>query len=357
MNILEWALDGNAPGNYFDRVDGGWRIETEKLPGGYANGCLSDVVEYFKEDLGLVPGCHRFEECGHCCKPSWHGEVSDELLEKVFGRIEVRDEADGIHWDGEARAPYFQLRGRRLSEEEAFEMIARTDRMFDLSGAWDFPRDGQHMSIAAKWDSMIRKKGYRGSDSYFVNEYIFPGNSIPSGGYVWPDGRVGINHWMYKLPDISEIIKQLMDWALCFPYFDIILVITKWNEISAQRARANFWEDDENYDGVPHPDADLDEYEKPYEPITVDDVDICIGIQPGILRFLKPEDGLRQLAEYDSFYTERERREFPTTDFYQDTHTIPIDEAYFSRLLNYYGEVPEEIREYLLRKFRKSTRK
>lgn len=124
-------------------------------------------------------------------------------------------------------------------------------------------------------------------------------------------------------------------------------MITKWNEISPQR-----WDEWYPDDGV-YGEEDLDEYQKPYEPITVEDVDLCIEVRHGCIVFPKPEDGLRKLAEYNALYTEEERRQFPRSYFYQNTFTMPFDEDYFVRFLTFYGDIPGSVMEYYLEKVRK----
>lgn len=104
-----------------------------------------------------------------------------------------------------------------------------------------------------------------------------------------------------------------------------------------------------------------DEHQKPYEHITFDDEDLCVEVRHGHIAFPMPEEGLRKLMEYDSFYTEEERRQISCRDFYENTYTTSFDENYFVRLLQFYWDVPDNemegrLKAYSIERLRKKAK-
>lgn len=343
MNILEWALGDMKMDDFFARRDNGWYIDTSVMRDIHNEYLLWHVIGYFSKELGLIA---KGEPIFFGAGDGFVGDVSDEHLKKTYDKIKVTDECNCRHWGDESGDfPYYQLRGKRLSRENALDMIARTALVLWDSEWYVEELERQSKQLARdykQWRIEIGKKGYIGGGHHFDNYYIENRYAHCSGGYVWPDGRVGRNCVMEKFPRMGETVVELMNWALKFPYLDIILVITKYDFMY-----------EEKYEASCNDEEDWDDYLRPYRPITVDDAALCIHVKSGNIHFLKPEDGLQKLAEYNAFYTKEDRRQFATSAYYYHTNDMPFDEEYLVRLLTYFGDVPDTVMEFQLEKFRK----
>ena len=350
MNILEWALNHKGMEEFFQKTEKGWLIKT---------GCYDElwvidcVIEYFKEELDL-----RSDDPEDMCpaRKTYKREVSEKELQKIFGRLTVIDDTDGkARWTSEAREPYFRLRGKRLSEEQAFEILTRTEYIFERA-VWEVRQEESALKKAVgEWYEKIRRNGYEGNPStFFSNDYFSGSMGRYIGGYVWPDGRVGLNEIMYKYPFMDEILDQFMDWAMKYPCLELILVITKWDGMSPMRYKASVLD---YLEQIPNPDRDLDEYQKPYEPIPAEAVDCAVEIKPGLIHFLTPEEGLKKLAEYDQQYTEEERRQFASSDYHSHTGVRELNRDHLLRMIEYYGGAPDLVKEHILRLYEKMDKR
>lgn len=349
MNILEWALDHKGMEDFFQKTEKGWLINSDC---GKDHRVLECVIDYFMEELDRQSDDP--EDMGPA-QSTDEMDVSEEELQEIFGRLTVIDDTGKTRWISEAREPYFRLRGRRLSEEQAFEILARTEYIFERIEGEERWKEGALKKAVEEWLEKIRRKGYEGGPSlFFSNDYFSGSIGRYIGGYVWPDGRVGLNEIMHKYPFMDEIIGQFMDWALKFPCLELILVITKWDGMSPMRYKAfvlDYLED------IPNPDRDLDEYQKPYEPITAEAVDCAVEIKPGLIHFLTPEEGMKKLAEYDQQYTEEERRQFASYAYHLHTKVREANRDYLLRMIEYYGGAPDPVKEYILGLYEGSERK
>ncbi len=349
MNILEWALNHKGMEEFFQKTEKGWLIKTECCDGLWVMDC---VIDYFMEEQDF----RSYDPEAMCpAQKTCERDVSEEELQKIFGGLTVIDDTDGkARWTSEAKEPYFRLRGRRLSEEQAFEILARTEHIFERA-VWEVQQEGDALKKAVEeWYEKIRRNGYEGNPSlFFFNDYFSDSIVRYIGGYVWPDGRVGLNEVMYKYPFMDEILDQFMDWAMKYPCLELVLVITKWDCMSPMRYKASVLDSLEH---IPNPDRDLDEYQKPYEPITAEDVDCAVEIKPGLIHFLTPEEGLKKLAEYDQQYTEEERRQFASDAYHSHTKVRELNRDYLMRIIEYYGGAPDPVKDYILRLYEQSER-
>ena len=109
------------------------------------------------------------------------------------------------------RKPYYRIRGKSVTEDQAIEIIRRTDWVIDHSEA-----AGPDYVFTCGFD----------------NSWLCSKQCETSGfGWAHPDGTIGTN-WVitYKYPSIEDVFIDGLSIALAFPFVNMIIAITDWNE-------------------------------------------------------------------------------------------------------------------------------
>ena len=125
---------------------------------------------------------------------------------------------DGLDYDGNVRRPYYRMRGKPVTKEQAFELIRRTDNFF--AGINEIRRSGDFVGCG-----------------YFDN-WLIHKNHYPRGyGWVHTDGTIGTNAITQKYMVLYKFIAEWFQKLLKFPYLDLVIGITCWNEMPNE-----FWD-------------------------------------------------------------------------------------------------------------------
>ena len=123
--------------------------------------------------------------------------------------------------------PYYQLRGMPVTKAQAIDIISHTDNMF--------------YTLQNMYNNERKKQGK--SCTYKVHDALMFGNSWfgdkDKFGWCHPDGRISVNGNMSKFLFVDELIHILHYFVEQFPYLDIVIAFTKWNEASARASK--FW--------------------------------------------------------------------------------------------------------------------
>lgn len=209
-----------------------------------------------------------------------------------------------------ARKPYYQLRGKPVTEEQAFEIIRRTDMVFNMYEIDNYP------------DSF--KEEYIGS--FHCSNSWFGGKS----GWVHPNGIIGINtHTGIKWPETSEFISEWDKYLNAFPFLNLIMAITWWDEYPPEYLELI----------MSH------QYEKnKYKPCDnfLENIESGIWIHDNTLEFLGEQETIEVYKEYDTKYGEKDSRVY-FEDYYRDFHPDITDMNYLRRCVSAYGiENPDE---------------
>lgn len=109
------------------------------------------------------------------------------------------------------RRPYYRMRGRSVTPDQALEIIGKTD---------DFFNSFEHGLKA----TCVPSTHFR---NVLINDNYVPKNF----GWVHRDGTIGINSVMSKYPTLAEILEEWGRYVLEFPYLDLIVCVTHWDEI------------------------------------------------------------------------------------------------------------------------------
>ena len=203
--------------------------------------------------------------------------------------IQIADEIkNGVEY---VRRPYYRMRGVPVTREQAFELIRRTDNFF------------------REIDSITKREEF--TDCINFDNWLIEKNHYPQGyGWIHVDGTVGTNGITQKYPTVDEFVVEWYQKLLAFPYLDLIIAVTAWNE---------------------GPDFDEILSEEEF------DREIALGIyvhdrQLGILN--RPET-IAKYKEYDKRYGTPAEKFVP--NYYEKHKITQVDLPYLKKCIEAYG--------------------
>lgn len=191
------------------------------------------------------------------------------------------------------RRPYYQMRGSSVSRQQAFDIIRRTDNFFSC-----------YMERIGNRKDFIRCINF---DNWLIMK-----NHWPQGyGWIHVDGTVGSNTITQKWPTLKEFVEEWFYKLKAFPYLDLVIGITNWNEIS--------WDED-------------DTFEK--------SIQMGIYVHDKCIEILNKQNALAKYQEYNEKYGADPERFEP--EYYQENRIIQVDERYLRKCIESYGLEPDE---------------
>lgn len=228
-------------------------------------------------------------------------------------------------WTPLGRRPYYQMRGKRITEEQAFEVISRTDCLFS-----------QELEL----ENCIYSIN-------FDNNW-FASNRGGRRGWVHPNGIVGTNDIMSKYPTVSEFAEELAIYLYEFPFLDLMIGITWWDELSTERSdlihNCLMKSDYEIYDRLRFVEYD----------------NFCQNLEAGIwvhdrkVEIVDEESAVKLYRQYEEKYGEENRKVyFP--DYYNKFQPDIVTMSYLKKCLLKYGItdpealLKEKVRPYVLK--------
>lgn len=299
MNIFEYLTKESENKPYFDEA-GNMYVDFDPAVNG---------LGYFMDEEHLSD------------EPKGYYFATKEVYEK-YAKIDitVTDDIDESFWD--IRRPYFRLRGKPITEEQAFDIIRRTDVLLSYIDA-------------------IRESGewipYINFENNILNKRHFENRA----GWVHPDGLIGINDVpIEKYPESYDFIIEWFRYLLGFPCLDIMLAFSCWEEVPPE-----VWET-----------CDLIEtweYDKAYDEPFLKAIVFGIHVHDNKVEVLNSKDACAKYQEYDALY--KEQRERFVADYYADNGIFEADFGYAKRCIASYGlDADEELNKlskYLQEKF------
>lgn len=240
------------------------------------------------------------------------GEVYPERKEgssqvRIFAEDEFKPE-----WCVCVRRPYFRLRGKPVSPEEAINIIARTDDFFYRS---------------------ICINGSISSGVLTMNYFGYAGGD--SSGWVHPCGAVGQNYLFgYKWAEIREMASDMLDLAENFPYLDFIIAVSWWNEMSPKRHELMM---DQYIEKCIRNNESCNDASQYYDDEDfTENIELGIWVHNGMIEFINPKLATELYGEYDRLYDGIDRRIF-IPGYYNDFAPQLINRDFFRKCLNVYG--------------------
>lgn len=186
------------------------------------------------------------------------------------------------------RRPYYRMRGRSVTKEQAFEIIRRTDSFFSI-----------YMDEIGYHEDFVHACNF--------NNWLIMRNHYPDGyGWIHVDGKVGCNAITQKYPTVEEFCKEWFFKLKAFPYLDLVIAVTDWDEEP--------WSPDEKFE---------------------DAVVLGIYVHDKCIEILNKQDTLAKYQEYDEKYGQNPERFEP--DYYMKHGITQVNEAYLRRCIEAYG--------------------
>lgn len=217
--------------------------------------------------------------------------IPEEVYEK-HSEIEIVIAGDeSVNLVRNVRRPYYRMRGVPVTREQAFDIIRRTDRFFDYVSA------------------VCNHKDYIGCMNF--DNWLIQENHYPTGyGWIHADGTIGANAITQKYPTVREFIEEWYKLLYAFPYLDLIIAVTWWNE--------GPWGDE-----------------------TVSEEEFCKEVAVGIyvhdrkLEILNPSDTIAKYKEYNKHYGTPPEKFEP--EYYERHKIKQVNPAYLRKCIEAYG--------------------
>ena len=126
----------------------------------------------------------------------------------------LENQADRMWYDLSVKYPYFRFRGLSVDKETALDIIAKTDERF---------RDIHFNDKDYEYGSSL-------NDSLVNNWTCNTGDkgNFPF-GWCHPDGTIGYNSFTIKYPDYAELLNEIINIKLDFPFLEFMVAFTSWN--------------------------------------------------------------------------------------------------------------------------------
>lgn len=341
MTLLEFLQSQLPAGQVFHEQDGRVRIDLRELNDAEDASHCSVVREVLDELSG-----------GRCCRwccccddsPRDYYELKEDEQALLSG-TELRLDPGTESYDTDVRRPYYQMRGRSVTQEQAREIIRRTDGMLLESLSLPSEAEGDCCSL--------ERRGYIGTLNF--NQWWFPRNHSPTHyGWSHPSGLIGCNAITQRWPNFTELLTELLSWKRAFPYLDLMIAISDWNE------HPPYWHDahDEYFHKWVLRFDDLSAEEKRQRdeaeeritymefPDFCDNLEIGVCTHDHVIEFLNPENAARKYREYAERYEAADPRIY-VPEYYEDHGLLICDNAYLLRCLTDYGLSAQQAREAL----------
>lgn len=222
-------------------------------------------------------------------------------------------------YSADVRRPYFRLRGRPVTPDQALEVIRRTDQFFN-----GFPGD---------CPGFAPRNGEAPLDTGFLTNWWFHKNHYPATfGWIHPDGTVGIDHIAgIKYPELGEMLEELLSLLRAFPFLDLVLALTDWDEMPPY-AWGRMWSKNPYFqDRSPYM-----EY-----PDLLDHVVLGFRLGNGAVHVLGPAQARELYIRYVQDFGANDPQVY-VPEYYQDRGQTPAGPDYLRRCLEKYGYSPQE---------------
>lgn len=291
MNIIEYTFEGHENMLVWDEA-GNLYI--------YDSGCFEEKIYWFRK---MVQKDSYYTEYIFIDKEKYECLKQFEIIFPQNKNIE----------EPYVRRPYYRMRGKKILKEQAFDIIRRTDNFFD-----------EIKEI--RWhDDFVGNINF---DNWLIHK-----NHYPQGyGWIHADGTVGSNAITQKYPKMMEFIYEWFGYLWAFPYLDLVVALTNWNEINPR-----YYEMEEDNGEDKEIDLEIKEYDEEF----YDAIAMGIYVHDNKIQILDKAETVKKYKEYDSLYG-KEREKF-SSKYYGKNNIEQIDLAYLKKCIESYGLDADEI--------------
>lgn len=140
--------------------------------------------------------------------------IPKDLYEKIINiDISIPTDDDSIRRFEYIRRPYYRMRGKSVTSEQAFDIIRKTDNFFRT-----------YIEEISEHPDYV---GCVNFDNWLIDPCHFPKGY----GWVHTDGTIGCNSITQKYPTLDEILVELVNYLVNFPYLDAVFSFTDYDEV------------------------------------------------------------------------------------------------------------------------------
>lgn len=231
-----------------------------------------------------------------------------------YQNIQVIIDPEVAGMDFDVRRPYFRMRGRPVTEEQAFDIIRRTDNFFR--------NDMDKYCL----EDLVSDRAVLDNVWYSPNYFPHPR------GWVRPDGLVGQNDITGRYPNEDEFLESVLPLKEAFPYLDLMIAITDWNEFPEY-----VWD---------QLDEEGDEFQRAARredyPDFPEHIVYGIWLHDDKVELMAPARAREKYLEYNRLYGGADEAVF-TMSYYEDHNIHPAGFAYLQRCIRSHGLDPDEV--------------
>lgn len=232
----------------------------------------------------------------------------------------------------DAKRNYFRLRGKTVTEAQAFDVIRRTDILF---------AQGRYNVTGNDWNDYVHCNHLSNNwlkDNMAVNDW---------NGWMHPDGMVGYNSITGKHPVAIDLIMEMAALLDKFPYLDMVLAVTDWNEIPEYVW--NYMDDCYSDDSYENMVVSEEEYKrKNAERLEIqrkenykgfnESIWFGVHIHDNMIELLNSENAAKRLKEYEGKYGYEDKQTY-THWYFHDKGKSPCDKTFKQKCLEVYREM------------------
>lgn len=247
----------------------------------YFEECYEDICIVNKEKLRYIPSSKEllfsiFEDAQYAYM------INKEDMDKLKS-IELKIDNAAAEWVTVPRKPYYRIRGRRVTEEQAAEIICATE-------TFRCQREAE----------------------------LLLGSMESIAAY---DGTVGMNdHVAIKWIEINELLLDILQLKLRFPYLDYVMALSYWDE----KAPELDWFESE-YDKESDRVCEYENFEK--------NIQIGVWVHDNIIEIMNQENTKNKYEEYRKLYEADDKK------IYLRSSEIYLEKIYIEKCMQHIPEL------------------
>lgn len=211
---------------------------------------------------------------------------------------------------------YYRIRGPRITEQQAFEVIRRTDEIFGPL----FKRDKAHNFLDYIW-------------SWNFNNVWFSKDRYPSPyGWCHPNGIIGINDITGPYVETNDIVDELKKFVEAFPFIDMVIAVTDFDIMPSYAWNKLF----ELKTHKVHKEVFYMDY-----PDFIEHIKLGFWVHNSTIEIMNERRAKKVYIEYEAKYSEP-NPDIYVTHYYMDNNIFLANYDYLCRLVTAYGLDPKE---------------
>ena len=244
-------------------------------------------------------------------------EERNKLNNKVYNEdIKVIFDDSFKTWRTTARRPYFRVRGPKITKEQAFDIIRKTDTQFTCMS----DKQGNYL------DNKLNLVNTTNLENRWFTTDICPSFN----GWCNPDGTIGYNDITSKYPELVEFLEDVYMLLKEFPYLNFVWAVTDWNEMPQY-----MW--DKLFGSADSPQEWINEEYPDFN----DNISILFWVHDNTLEIMEGQKAKEKYIEYNSLYGQDDGKF--TQNYYDLQGKSPVDVKYLDKCLASHGLTQQDV--------------